>query len=264
MTAVSFVNELYGDVARKRRDRLHARFVNNAMMATLLGAVVSDGLDDGRVVSGVGGQYNFVAQAFALEDARSIITLSATRVRRGRTVSNIRYCYGHATIPRHLRDIVVPEYGIADLRGKPDREVIAAMLSIADSRFQAALLDEAKDAGKIERDYEIPPASRDNTPDRIARALGPAHDAGHFPAFPFGTDFTEVEQRLLPALEHLKSITGSRRRLARTLIAGIGRRPDDTAAACLDRMDLAAPGRPADYLHRALLLGALGATEMRR
>jgi acyl-CoA hydrolase len=260
MTAVSFVNELYGDVPRKRRDRVHARFINNAMMATLLGAVVSDGLEDGRVVSGVGGQYNFVAQAFALDGARSVITLNATRQERGRTVSNIRYSYGHVTIPRHLRDIVVTEYGIADLRGKPDREVIAAMLSVADSRFQQDLLTEAKAAGKIERGYEIPAAHRDNTPARIEGALGPARRQGLFPDFPFGTDFTEAEQRLLPALQHLKSISGSKRCLAQIFLAGIARRPDAEAAACLKRMDLAAPKRPTEYVHRALLLGALAAT----
>ncbi len=55
MGAVSFVNELYGDEAQKRRARVKARFVNNAMMATLLGAVVSDALENGQVVSGVGG-----------------------------------------------------------------------------------------------------------------------------------------------------------------------------------------------------------------
>ena len=66
MMPVSFTNELYGDEDAKRRARVDARFVNNAMMATLMGAAVSDGLEDGQVVSGVGGQYNFVAQAFAL------------------------------------------------------------------------------------------------------------------------------------------------------------------------------------------------------
>ena len=83
MKAVSFTNEIYDEEAAKRVARRNARFVNNAMMATLLGGVVSDGLEDGRVVSGVGGQYNFVAQAFALEGARSILTLEASR-RAGR------------------------------------------------------------------------------------------------------------------------------------------------------------------------------------
>ncbi len=69
MKAVSFTNEILEDADAKRRARIDARFVNNVMMATLLGAAVSDGLDDGRVVSGVGGQYNFVAQAFALRGA---------------------------------------------------------------------------------------------------------------------------------------------------------------------------------------------------
>jgi acyl-CoA hydrolase len=107
MTAISYINELYGDEEKKRRARVKARFVNNAMMATLLGAAVSDGLENGAVVSGVGGQYNFVSQAFALSDARSIITLKSTRGARKKTASNVRWSYGHETIPRHLRDIVV-------------------------------------------------------------------------------------------------------------------------------------------------------------
>src|SRR5580704_283691 len=46
MTAVSYVNEIYGDEAAKRRARVKARFVNGAMMVTLLGAIVSDGLEN--------------------------------------------------------------------------------------------------------------------------------------------------------------------------------------------------------------------------
>src|SRR5213075_2364929 len=40
MMPVSFTNELYGEEDRKRRDRVDARFINNTMMATLLGAAV--------------------------------------------------------------------------------------------------------------------------------------------------------------------------------------------------------------------------------
>ena len=159
MMPVSFTNELYGDEDAKRRARVDARFVNSAMMATLMGAVISDGLEDGQVISGVGGQYNFVAQAFALAGARSILTVEATRPAGARTQSNIRWSYGHETIPRHLRDVIVTEYGVADLRGKSDAEVIAAMLGVADSRFQDDLMRQAKDAGKLPRNYEIPAAS---------------------------------------------------------------------------------------------------------
>src|SRR5271166_3042745 len=97
MRPVSFTNELYGDEAAKRAARIDARFINNAMMATLMGAVIADGLDNGQVVSGVGGQYNFVAQSFALEDARSIIVLRSTREQRGKIISNIHWNYGHET-----------------------------------------------------------------------------------------------------------------------------------------------------------------------
>ncbi|MCW5574393.1 MAG: acetyl-CoA hydrolase, partial [Steroidobacteraceae bacterium] len=66
MCGVGFVNQLLGDDHELRRlQRRDARFVNTAMMVTLLGAAVSDTLADGRVVSGVGGQYNFVAMAHA-------------------------------------------------------------------------------------------------------------------------------------------------------------------------------------------------------
>lgn len=256
MTPVSFVNELFGDEAGKRRARVGARFVNNAMMATLLGAVVSDGLEDGRVVSGVGGQYNFVAQAFALEGARSILTLGATREEGGRAASNIRYSYGHTTIPRHLRDIVVTEYGAADLRGRTDSEVVAAMLAVADSRFQEELLRQAKDAGKIARPYEIPAASRENFPERIERALRPAIDDGDLPPFPFGTDFTDVERRLIPALQRLKTASASTLGLLRLAAGGLSS-PSADEAACLQRMALAAPSGLKERLYRALVLASL-------
>jgi acyl-CoA hydrolase len=189
MTAVSFVNQLYGDEALKRAQRSKARFINSALMATALGAIVSDGLADGRREC-VGGQYTFVAQAHELEGARSIIALDATRASKGRTTSSIVWNYGHTTIPRHLRDIVVTEYGVADLRAKSDRDVVAAVLDITDSRFQSSLLAEAKHAGKIEKSYRIPDASRSNIPARIEAALSPARSQGLLPDFPLGTELT--------------------------------------------------------------------------
>jgi acyl-CoA hydrolase len=253
MTSISYVNELYGDEDAKRRARVKARFLNDAMMATLLGDVISDGLDDGRIVSGVGGQYNFIAQGFALEDARSAIMLRAGRDDKGKHNSNIRWRYAHTTIPRHLRDIIITEYGIADIRGKSDREVIAAMLAITDQRFQDELLRQAKDAGKIERSFELPRSARDNTPDAIERALEPAADAGLLPAFPFGTDFTAIEQRLIPALQVLKSASPGR--LAALLMQGLSARPQD--ADCLDRLGLAQPRSVSQWFYGCLVRGAL-------
>jgi hypothetical protein len=257
MMPVSFTNQLYGDEEGKRRARVDARFVNNAMMATLMGAVISDGLEDGQVVSGVGGQYNFVAQAFALQGARSILTLEATRRTRAKLESNIRWTYGHETIPRHLRDIVVTEYGVADLRGKSDAEVIAAMLAVSDSRFQSELARQAKDAGKLPKNFEIPAAHRENFPGRVAAALKPARDAGLLPTFPFGTDFTDTEQRLIPALQLLQDAQSSPQRLPGMLWQGFVRQPDAADKECLARLGLDAPATLAERAYRALVTAAL-------
>jgi acyl-CoA hydrolase len=258
MMPVSFTNEIYRDVEKKRAARVDARFVNSTMMATLLGAAVSDGLDDGQVVSGVGGQYNFVAQAFALDGARSILALESTRQARGKAQSNIRWTYGHETIPRHLRDIFITEYGVADVRGKSDADVIAAMLAIADSRFQDELARTAKDAGKLAKTYEIPREHRDNTPERIAAALKPARKAGLLPLFPFGSDFTDVEQRLIPALQILQEAQSSPLRLASLLWRGWTRTPNVADAECLARLGLDRPKSFAERMYRALVNAALG------
>jgi Acetyl-CoA hydrolase/transferase C-terminal domain len=256
MMPISFTNELYGDEEKKRAARVDARFVNNAMMATLLGAAVSDGLEGGRVISGVGGQYNFVAQAFALHGARSILTMDAVRT-GAKAQSNIRWSYGHETIPRHLRDIFVSEYGVADTRGKSDADVIASMLQIADSRFQGELARIAKEAGKLPKSYEIPAAYRENLPERITAALRPAREAGHLPAFPFGSDFTDVEQRLIPALQLLQDAQRTPLRLAELLWRGWTRTPGAADEQCLARLGLDKSPTLVERMYRALVAAAL-------
>ena len=263
MMPVSFTNEIYGEEDNKRRARVDARFVNNAMMATLMGAAISDGLENGQVVSGVGGQYNFVAQAFALKGARSILALEATRQAGAGAQSNIRWNYGHETIPRHLRDVFVTEYGIADVRGQSDADVIAAMLAVADSRFQGELARAAKDAGKLPKSYEIPAAHRENLPERITDALKPAREAGLLPSFPFGSDFTDVEQRLIPALDILQDAQRTPLRLLGLLWRGLRRTPDAADQACLARLGLDRPATFAERAYRALVSATLAGSRLR-
>jgi acyl-CoA hydrolase len=208
MRGISFINELYGhEWELKCAQRRYARFVNTTMMVTGLGAAVSDALSDGRVVSGVGGQYNFVAMAHALPEARSILCLRSTRTADGTTASNVVWSYGHATVPRHLRDIVVTEYGIADLRGRTDREIVEALVGIMDARFQHNLVGEAKRAGKLPKDWRIPEAARANTPQQIAEKFSPWRERGLFAELPFGTDFTAEEIVLSKALRSLQAST---------------------------------------------------------
>jgi hypothetical protein len=221
---------------------------------------VSDALESGRVVSGVGGQYNFVAMAHALPGGRSILCLHATRTRHGRTTSNILWRYGHETIPRHLRDIVVTEYGVADLRGRTDEEVIAALLNIADSRFQDGLLARARQAGKIRADYRIPDAFRNNLPGRLSGALAAHRARGYFSEYPFGTDLTAEETTLVRALQSLEARSGSRWARFTMLLAAVTRgRPRAVHTAALQRMALQHPRGLAERLQQRLVVLGLDA-----
>jgi len=257
MTRVSDINELYGGRetldALQRRD---ARFFNTCMMATVLGAATSDALENGQVVSGVGGQYNFVAMAHALHGGRSILMLRSSRAGHGGVASNILWNYGHTTIPRHLRDIYVTEYGSADLRGKSDEDCIIAMLAISAARFVDALAETAKRNGKLRRDFVIPDRWRQNTPAHLAAALAPYRPL--FPPFPFGSDFNAEELALLPALQRLQQVSARKTTLAAFLLSCLwkaGGKPEDEPL--LRRLGLAAPRNLSERLLRRLVIAAL-------
>ncbi len=208
MTRIGYINELYGDALGserlKRLQRRDARFMNTTMKMTLLGAAGSDALESGQVVSGVGGQYNFVAMGHALPDARSVLMLRATHDNHHGLTSSIVWNYGNVTIPRHLRDLVITEYGVADLRGRTDTEVVQALIRIADSRFQDELVREAQAHGKLAADWQLPDTWRCNRPETLRELLRPWRNEGLLPDFPFGTDLTEDELKIVRALKKLK------------------------------------------------------------
>ncbi|RUO30821.1 acetyl-CoA hydrolase [Aliidiomarina sedimenti] len=262
MSSVNYINDLndhrFGNQRLKVAQRVSGRFINSAMQCTLDGAAVSDGLEDGRVLSGVGGQYNFVAMAHELEDARSILTIRSTRTSGAKTSSNIVFSYGHCTIPRHLRDIVITEYGIADLRGKSDEEVYLALIRIADSRFQRGLLEQAQDAGKVNTNFELPAGWQNNTPAAIGHSLNELQQQDLFPPFPFGCEFTDDELKIGKALKQLKADTSTRTgkllTLLRALLSGTGGKD---YASLLQRMQLDNTDSVGTWLERRLLIRGL-------
>lgn len=245
--------------ARKNSNDLQrkaARFINTGLIATLSGAVASDGFEDGRVLSGVGGQYNFVAMAHALEDGRSILMIRSTKDENGKVQSNIRWNYGHTTIPRHLKDIVVTEYGIADLRGRTDEEVIAALIEIADSGFQDELVQEAVRAGKLSRNYSIPDRARNNRREHLHEMLAPFRKQGLFQSFPFGTDLTEEEITLRKALLALKNQRKKFHLPRLTVLRKTAAFPE-AALPYLERMELSRPKSIKERLMRRAVVYAL-------
>ena len=258
MSGVEKVNQLYGDEVLRELQRKDGRFINTAMKATLLGSVASDQLEDGRVVSGIGGQFNFAYMAHIMRDARLIMILKSTKGSGKTLKSNIVFNYGHCSVPRHMRDIIVTEYGIADVKGKPDMYIIKEMLNIADSRFQPQLLAEAKKYKKLPKDYEIPKQYRNNTPDKIAKLLKPYQDQGYLKAFPFGTDMLPEEIVLGGSLRGMKNlVTGYPLKFVRKFLFELIRPIPKGAAKYLERMSLTKPSSIKERITRKLIVFAL-------
>ena len=198
MTRVSKVNDLYDENELAiRRQRVKARFFNcHGQGLARLERVRSDTTEDGKVVSGVGGQYNFVAMSHELPDSYSALMLRSARGGR----SGFVWGQGQLTIPRHLRDVVISEFGVAFLKNRTDEEVIQAQLCIADQRFQEDLRAKAVSCGKLSPSWRLPDWSRGNVQSWPDEFLHEFRAEGLFPAFPFGSDFTPVEEQLVLAL----------------------------------------------------------------
>lgn len=264
MTGVSYINQLYavserfGSMQLRMLQRKNARFINAGLMATALGAVVSDGLEDGRVISGIGGQYNFVSMAHALQDARSGIMIRSTRGEGKNLRSNILYSYGHCSIPRHLRDLVITEYGIADIRSKQDSEIVKEMIKVTDSRFQEDLAVQAKKNKKLPQSYMIPDAYRNNTPAKLEAFLAPYRKQGLFTPFPFGTSFTQEEIVLGKALRGFKAKSeDSKLGVIKGILGQFMGSPPASAKPYLERMQLDNPKDFKEKLLQKIVLCAL-------
>lgn len=255
MTGVRRTNQLLLDYPLYCAQRRDARFINTGMIVSLSGAVASDALEDGTVISGVGGQYNFVAMANDLPGARSVLCIRSTRGHGKQLQSNVVPFYGHTTIPRHLRDVVVTEYGVADLRGQSDSEVIKRLINVADSRFQESLLAFAQTHGKVSADYQIPAFARDNTPARLQKVLAPCRHNGLLPDYPFGTDLTEQELALSSSLRAVKALSDEPAQfIAATFKALLHKADPHAAKPFLERIQLEHPETTKDFVIQQLLL----------
>jgi len=115
--------------------------INGALAVDLFGHVVADRID-GRQYSGIGGHEDLVAQSgLELED-RSLICLPSLATVRGSTMSRILETLPPGTTvttPRHQVDVVLTEYGAAELRGRTTRERARALAEIAHPDFRDRL-----------------------------------------------------------------------------------------------------------------------------
>jgi len=258
MTRVSKVNDLYDpNELAIRRQRVKARFFNTCMNVTLLGGAASDTTEDGQVVSGVGGQYNFVAMSHELPDSYSALMLRSTRHAEEGLVSNFVWGQGQQTIPRHLRDVVISEFGVAFLKNRSDEDVVKALLCVAGEPFQEGLRNHATRNSKLSAKWVMPEWCGENSEHWPSEFLREFKVQGLFPSFPFGSDFTTEEERLAIALLRLKAASRSAGGIATTMWRGLMHKSSATDRTALTRMGYDKNLSVKDRFYRRLLLGVL-------
>ncbi len=118
--------------------------INSAMTVDLTGQIAAESIGP-RMVSSTGGQLAFAIGANLSKEGRNITVLPSTA--QGDTVSRIVASLQSGTIvtvPRILANIVVTEYGIAQLKGKTQRQRAQELIAIAHPNFRAELKKEAQ------------------------------------------------------------------------------------------------------------------------
>lgn len=120
--------------------------INGALAVDLAGQLVADTLD-ARQYSGIGGHEDFLAGTGLAPEGRSLVCLPATYTARGQRRSRIvaRLASGAiVTSPRHQVDVVVTEYGAAELAGRTVGERARALAEIAHPDERPALREAAR------------------------------------------------------------------------------------------------------------------------
>ncbi|MGH0028456.1 MAG: acetyl-CoA hydrolase/transferase family protein [Myxococcota bacterium] len=115
--------------------------INGALSVDLVGQVVADEIG-GRQHSGIGGHQDFVTGAAFSEGGRSLICLPSTATVGGRVISRLVASLPEGscvTTPRHEVDVVVTEYGAAELAGLTNQERRQTLIEIAHPDFRDAL-----------------------------------------------------------------------------------------------------------------------------
>jgi acyl-CoA hydrolase len=124
--------------------------INGAIAVDIHGQVVADTVE-GEQYSGIGGAEDFISGPGLLLDQRSLVCLPATATIDGELRSRIVPCFGAAaviTTPRHQVDVVVTEYGAAELEGRTVHQRGEALAAIAHPDFRDELIEAAERASK--------------------------------------------------------------------------------------------------------------------
>lgn len=120
--------------------------INGAVSIDLAGQVVADTVD-GHQFSGIGGHEDFISGTGLELTDRSLICLPSTATVDGRLVSRIAPISAAGSIvttPRHQVDVIITEFGAAELGGKTVRERARLLAGIAHPDFRDELAEAAE------------------------------------------------------------------------------------------------------------------------
>jgi 4-hydroxybutyrate CoA-transferase len=121
--------------------------MNMGLMVDLSGQIASEGLGH-RMISGSGGQLDFMIGAYLSKGGKGITLIYSSRqLKDGSLVSSIVPEMPPGTpitVPRTYAHYVVTEYGVADLRYKSRRQRAEALIGIAHPDLRGELRDSLK------------------------------------------------------------------------------------------------------------------------
>lgn len=124
--------------------------INGALAIDIHGQVVADTIG-GNQYSGIGGAEDFVSGPGLVVGQRSLLCFPATVTIGGQLKSRIVPWFEAGTVvttPRHQIDVVITEFGAAELEAKTAHQRGEALAAIAHPDFRGELLEAAERASK--------------------------------------------------------------------------------------------------------------------
>jgi acyl-CoA hydrolase len=123
--------------------------INNVTQVDLTGQITCETQFGSRLINGPGGQPEFHIGAFLAPGGRAVSLMRSTWGSEKAVSTIVPFLdYGYmVTIPRFFADIVITEYGVAELVGKTHRQRARALIDIAHPDFREELKNAVKDIG---------------------------------------------------------------------------------------------------------------------
>jgi acyl-CoA hydrolase/RimJ/RimL family protein N-acetyltransferase len=147
-----------------RQDNMVA--INSAYQIDLTGQATSESVG-GTLYSGIGGGVDFMRGAVLAKNGKTILLVRSTSEDGESNILPFLSKGAGVTYNRGDVHYVVTEYGIAYLHGRNVRERAMELIAIADPKFRAALIKEAKRHHLIYSDQAFIPGKRGEYPEHL-------------------------------------------------------------------------------------------------